>query len=216
MRKFLILAFIGSSLVACNSQETSSSVKVVDSNDMTLKLESGIYSESASISDARASVTVDKTGEVFYRLQADIKLGDLGQMNLFRLQRTLQMNPRFVVYSTFKNMETDSTVSYQERGLTLAKITKASESEAGLISLRVSHFATGLDAKIVISEGEKGLVNVESIDINGTAKIALPDPQARQISYYEEVPYWPYSILKTETMKLFGLLEGKLSVKKVK
>ncbi len=215
MKSVIISSLFVLGLVACAQNPSKSVPKLVDSDDMILGLESGIFSETANLAEAKARVTLDKTGLVSYRIDADMTIADISKMTLFRFERSLKMNPKFVNFATYKAMKMGSPVAYQERSQTLATLVKLSESEK-TITLLFSHAATGLSGTVVLSEGLHGLVNVESVHIEGKGLLAVDDPQGRTTRYYEEVPYWPYSIEKTIVAKLFGELEGTLDVKKIK
>lgn len=215
MLKNVLAAAAVLSAVACSDAKPSSSeMKLVDSDDMVLEMNAGIYGETVSIDKARMSLNVDKTGQIDYTIRADMTIADIMNQTL-TFKRVYRANPQFVLFSFYKKMESMKSVAYTEKGIHLANFTKLSETDK-TVSLMFTHLASGISGMVTLSSGLYGLVSIESLELSGKTPVVVNDPQGRYNLEYTSIPYFPYYNQQQVPLKLMGLIDGSLSVKKIK
>jgi hypothetical protein len=213
LKTFLSVAAV-LTVVGCSNEKDASQLKLVDSDDMVLELNSGLYGETVSIDKARMSLNVDKTGQIDYTIRADMTIGDIANQTL-TFKRIYRANPQIVSFAYFKKMESMKPVAYTEKGLHLANFTKVSETDK-TVTLMFSHLPTGVGGTVTVSSGLYGIVSIESLELSGKSAVVVDDPQGRKDIEYTNLPYYPYYIQREVTKKLMGLADGTLSIKKIK
>jgi hypothetical protein len=213
MKMLLTTCFLAVSVFAC-SKENKSQVKLIDSDDTTLQLNAGIYSEAVSIDQARMSLNIDKSGQIDYTIRADIAIADISNKT-FTFKRIYRANPQFVMYNQFKKMELKKVVPYTEKGMHLANFKKTGET-ATSVELDFTHLASGISGTVVVTEGEFGIVSIQSIELSGQTQMKVEDPNGRTEIEYTQTPYYPYYFSREVSLKLLGMISGDLSVTRVK